>query len=85
MLCNKKTFFNSVQVLSNLIEMRGPALAGHSRRVADVARHIAEKMQVPTVVTFSGCPGDSDDAKHPNWITTPWPPEFLEVLNKERK
>ena len=38
-------------------------------------------MQVPTVVTFSGCPGDSDDAKHPNWITTPWPPEFLEVLD----
>ncbi|MET7013708.1 response regulator c-di-GMP phosphodiesterase, NosR family [Uliginosibacterium flavum] len=43
----KKTFFNSVQVLSNLIEMRGPALAGHSRRVADVARHLAEKMQIP--------------------------------------
>jgi sugar phosphate isomerase/epimerase len=42
---------------------------------------LAEKMQVPTVVTFSGCPGDSDDAKHPNWITTPWPPEFLEVLD----
>jgi sugar phosphate isomerase/epimerase len=32
------------------------------------------------VVTFSGCPGDSDDAKHPNWVTTPWPPEFLDVL-----
>jgi sugar phosphate isomerase/epimerase len=31
-------------------------------------------------VTFSGCPGDSDGARHPNWITTPWPPEFLEVL-----
>jgi len=40
----KKTFFTSVQVLSNLIEMRAPALAGHSRRVADVARRIAEKM-----------------------------------------
>jgi len=42
---------------------------------------LAEKMQVPTVVTFSGCPGDSDEAQHPNWITTPWPPEFLEVLD----
>ena len=28
-----------------------------------------------------GCPGDSEDAKHPNWVTTPWPPEFLEVLD----
>ena len=36
---------------------------------------------MPVVVTFSGCPGDSDDAKHPNWVTTPWPPEFLEVLD----
>jgi sugar phosphate isomerase/epimerase len=41
---------------------------------------LAEKMQVPTVVTFSGCPGDSDGARHPNWITTPWPPEYLDVL-----
>jgi sugar phosphate isomerase/epimerase len=42
---------------------------------------LAAKMEVPTVVTFSGCPGDAEDAKHPNWITTPWPPEFLEVLD----
>jgi sugar phosphate isomerase/epimerase len=32
------------------------------------------------VVTFSGCPGDCADARHPNWITTPWPPEYLDVL-----
>ena len=36
---------------------------------------------MPVVVTFSGCPGDSDTATHPNWVTTPWPPEFLEVLD----
>jgi sugar phosphate isomerase/epimerase len=42
---------------------------------------LAEQMDVPVVVTFSGCPGDSDDAKHPNWVTSPWPPEYLEVLD----
>ena len=42
---------------------------------------LAEQLDVPVVVTFSGCPGDSDDAKHPNWVTSPWPPEFLEVLD----
>jgi sugar phosphate isomerase/epimerase len=42
---------------------------------------LAEQMEVGVVVTFSGCPGDCDDAKHPNWITQPWPPEFLEVLD----
>ncbi|MDB5814073.1 MAG: response regulator receiver modulated metal dependent phosphohydrolase [Rhodocyclales bacterium] len=40
----QKTFFNTVQVMSSLIELRAPQLAGHSRRVADVARRIAEKM-----------------------------------------
>jgi sugar phosphate isomerase/epimerase len=42
---------------------------------------LAEQLDVPVVVTFSGCPGDADDAKHPNWITSPWPPEYLEVLD----
>src|SRR5690348_9550186 len=41
---------------------------------------LARKLEVPVVVTFSGCPGDSDAAAHPNWVTTPWPPEFLQVL-----
>ncbi|HEY7446386.1 MAG TPA: sugar phosphate isomerase/epimerase [Vicinamibacterales bacterium] len=42
---------------------------------------LAERLEVSTVVTFSGCPGDSDQARHPNWVTTPWPPEFLAVLD----
>jgi sugar phosphate isomerase/epimerase len=41
---------------------------------------LAEQLEVPVVVTFSGCPGDSDEAKHPSWVTCPWPPEFLDVL-----
>jgi sugar phosphate isomerase/epimerase len=42
---------------------------------------LAEQLEVPVVVTFSGCPGDSDAAVHPNWVTQPWPPEFLEILD----
>ena len=41
---------------------------------------LAKRLEVPVVVTFSGCPGDAEDAKHPNWVTTPWPPEFLDVV-----
>jgi len=41
---------------------------------------LAQMLRVPVVVTFSGCPGDNDHAKCPNWVTTPWPPEFLETL-----
>ena len=42
---------------------------------------LAEQLGVSNVVTFSGCPGDHDGAKHPNWVTNPWPPEFLEILD----
>jgi sugar phosphate isomerase/epimerase len=41
---------------------------------------LAQQHGVPVVVTFSGCPGDFDGARHPNWITSPWPPEMLDVL-----
>ncbi len=41
---------------------------------------LAEALEVPVVVTFSGCPGDAPDGQHPNWVTTAWPPEFLEIL-----
>lgn len=42
----KTSFLTSIKVFSNLIEMRGGHLAGHSRRVADLARKIAAKMGV---------------------------------------
>jgi sugar phosphate isomerase/epimerase len=41
---------------------------------------MAEKLGVPVVVDFSGCPGDSESAKYPNWVTCPWPPEYLDIL-----
>jgi response regulator RpfG family c-di-GMP phosphodiesterase len=40
----KTNFLTSIKVFSNLIELRGQNLAGHSRRVADLARRIAVKM-----------------------------------------
>lgn len=42
----KKTFFTSIRVFSNLIELREISLAGHSRRVADLARKIAAKLEM---------------------------------------
>ena len=40
---------------------------------------LAHRLGVPVVNTFSGCPGDSEDAKYPNWPVAPWPNEFQEV------
>ena len=30
---------------------------------------------------FSGCPGDHDGAKYPNWVTCAWPDEFRDILD----
>ncbi len=40
----KKSFITSVRVFSNLIEMRNPSKSGHSRRVAELARTLAQNM-----------------------------------------
>ena len=42
---------------------------------------LAEKMGIDTIVGFSGCPGDSEGSKYSNWVTCPWPPEFLDILD----
>jgi sugar phosphate isomerase/epimerase len=41
---------------------------------------MAEKLGVTRVIDFSGCPGDSDNSRFPNWVTTPWPPDYPEIL-----
>ena len=46
---------------------------------------LAEKMGVDTVITFSGCPGDHEGAKYPNWVTCPWPEDFLAILDWQWK
>ena len=56
------------------------ARAQEAREISRRTILLAEKLEVPVVVDFSGCPGDSREARAPNWVTCPWPPEYLEVL-----
>ena len=30
--------------------------------------------------TFSGCPGDCENSKYPNWVTCPWPEDYSKIL-----
>lgn len=41
---------------------------------------LASELGVETVITFAGCPGDSEQSQRPNWVTCAWPPDFREVL-----
>ncbi len=58
-----------------------PARAQEARETSRKTILLAEKLGVPVVVDFSGCPGDSPQATAPNWVTCPWPPDYLEVLD----
>ena len=56
---------------------------GQARQAREVSRKtilLAEKLGVPVVVDFSGCPGDSLQSSAPNWVTCPWPPDYRDVL-----
>ncbi len=41
---------------------------------------LAEQLDVPVVIGFSGCPGDHEGAKYPNWPVAPWPNDYQDIL-----
>jgi sugar phosphate isomerase/epimerase len=57
-----------------------PAIRKANQDVQKKTILLAEKLGVPVVIDFSGCPGESKNAKYPNWVTSPWPPHYQELL-----
>jgi len=46
---------------------------------------LAERLEVPAIVGFSGCPAGSATDQMPNWATYRWPPEFDQTLRYQWK
>ncbi len=62
--------------------------AKHAARDVESFRNtvlLAERMEVPVIVGFSGCPGGSPTDTMPNWVTYQWPPEFREMVQWQWK
>ena len=57
------------------------AIAESFDRDFDNAVILAEKLGVDTIIGFSGCAGDCEGSKNPNWVTCAWPPDYLEILD----
>jgi sugar phosphate isomerase/epimerase len=55
-------------------------IAGQHRADFIATIELASKLGVKNVINFSGCPGDSETSQRPNWVTCPWPPDFLDTL-----
>ena len=41
---------------------------------------LAQKLGIHQINTFSGCPGDCENSKYPNWVVCPWPNDFGTIL-----
>ena len=44
------------------------------------AINLASELGVDRIVTFSGCPGDSEGSKYPNWPVSPFPEDLQAVF-----
>lgn len=43
----------------------------------------ASKLGIDTVVTMSGCPGDLEGGTYPNWVTSTWQAEYVELVERQ--
>jgi len=57
------------------------ATAKTADEVLSKAIRLAQLLEVPVVNGFSGLPAGSPTDRLPNWVTCPWPPHFLEILD----
>ncbi len=58
-----------------------PAVAQEADKIIRDAVKLAALLEVPVVNGFSGLPGGAEGDAFPNWVTCPWPPHFLEILD----
>ncbi len=58
-----------------------PATAQQADEVFRKSVRLASLLEVPVVNTFSGLPAGAAGDSCPNWVTCPWPPHFLEILD----
>lgn len=70
---------SSLSCHGNPLHPNASLASAHHRAFTDTVK-LASKIGVPVVTTFSGCPGDHPGAKFPNWVTCPWPPDYLDIL-----
>jgi sugar phosphate isomerase/epimerase len=57
------------------------AVAGAADRDFRDTVRLAAELGVGTVITFSGCPGESERSRRPSWVTCSWPDDYSETLD----
>jgi sugar phosphate isomerase/epimerase len=57
------------------------AVAREADEVLRKTIRLASLLEVPVINTFAGLPAGAPGDTRPNWVTCPWPPHFLEILD----
>lgn len=57
------------------------AVAAHADREFRRTVRLAADSSVETVITFSGCPGESADSRRPSWVACSWPDDYPLTLD----
>lgn len=57
-----------------------PKIAAEHARIQRETIQLAGELGIDRINTFSGCPGGGPDDRTPNWVTCPWPDDFLDIL-----
>jgi sugar phosphate isomerase/epimerase len=56
------------------------SVAARADRDFREAVRLAAEIGVGTVITFAGCPGESEHSRRPSWVTCSWPDDYPETL-----
>ena len=86
-----KKRFNDQGIRIMALSCHGNAIHPNATKAGNDARAfrqtilLAEMLQVPTVVGFSGCPGGSATDVTPTWITYHWPTDHATALTWQWK
>ncbi|MCX6015379.1 MAG: sugar phosphate isomerase/epimerase [Chloroflexales bacterium] len=82
--------FQSRGIRISALNCSGNLLDGDTQRrtiaqqVFTQTLQLAELLEIETVVTMSGCPGEPhNNGAFPNWVTCDWQPEFKTLLNQQ--
>jgi sugar phosphate isomerase/epimerase len=57
-----------------------PSIAAEADRAFRRTVALAAVTGVGTVITFAGCPGESEYSRHPSWVVCSWPDDYPETL-----
>ena len=79
LVASRGLFISALNCAGNPIHPQRAQGAAHAAAFRKAMR-LAPQLGVEVVINFSGCPGGAPGDRQPNWVTCPWPPDYLEIL-----